>query len=185
MTEDFSKQADDKMQKAIEVLFNDLKGVRSGRASPMLVENIKVEYYGTPTPIKQVASITAPEPRALLIKPFDTTVLGSIEKAIQIANIGLNPHRDGNVVRISIPPLTEETRKQLVEHIKTLAEKTRTAIRNVRRDINKTVEDNAKEKKISEDAKFRFKDDIQKLTDRHEKKVNEIIEKKNKEVMEG
>lgn len=178
------KQAEQKMQGAVDVMMNEFKGVRTGRANPALIENVKVDYYGTPTPIKQVASITTPDPRTIMIKAFDNTVLGAIDKAIQAENLGFTPQNDGKLIRISVPALSEERRKQFAEHVKKLGETAKVHIRNVRRDTKKLIEDQAKEKKISEDQKFRFSDDLQKMTEKFEKKVDELVDKKTKEVME-
>ncbi len=182
--DDILLEAQDKMEKALEVLVGELKGIRTGRATPGLVENVRVEYYGSPTPLKQIAGISAPDPRLLIIKPFDPSSLANIEKAIQKSDLGLNPASDGKLIRIAVPPLSEERRKQLSKQAKETSEKAKLAIRNVRRDAIKQSEDEEKEGALSEDQKFRLKDEIQKLTDEHEKKVADIVEKKSKEIME-
>lgn len=182
--EDIILDAEDKMDKAIEFMMSELKGVRTGRASPALVENIKVDYYGAPTPLKQIASISIPDPRLIMIKPFDPSSLSSIDKAIMKSGIGLNPQSDGKIIRLPIPPLSEETRKKMTELVKDFGEKAKISIRGIRRDANKQADDEEKEKVISEDKKFRIKDEIQKLTEQYEDKIKELIEKKTKEVME-
>lgn len=174
-----------KMTKALEVLSGELKTVRTGRASPALVENIKVEYYGAPTPLKGLANISAPEPQLLIVKPFDPSSLAEINKAIQKADIGLNPQNDGKVLRIAVPPLSGERRKQMAQSIKEAGETQRVAVRNVRRDANKRADDEEKAKKIPEDEKFRVKEEIQKLTEKHEKQIDELLAKKTKEILES
>lgn len=176
--------AESKMQKAIEVMTHELKGVRTGRASPALVENVKVEYYGTPTPLKSLAALSTPEPSLIVVKPFDPGSLGEIEKAIQKADLGLNPQNDGKVLRVRVPPLSEERRKQMVKLVQEVAERQKVAVRNVRRDANKTIDDAEKAKKMSEDEKFRLKDECEKMTHRYEKTIDETAAKKSKEVME-
>ena len=177
--------AEQRMQKAVDVMSNELKVVRTGRASPALVENVKVDYYGAPTPLRSLATIAAPEAQLLVIKPFDPGSLGDIEKSIQKADIGLNPQNDGKVLRIAVPPLSEERRKQMVGMVKDVAETQRVAIRNIRRDANKQLDDDEKSKNISEDDKFRLRDEAQKMTDKFEKRISELLEKKSKEVMES
>jgi ribosome recycling factor len=174
-----------RMTKAIEVMTQELKTLRSGRASPALIENVKVDYYGAPTPLRSLATISAPEPQLLIVKPFDPGSLGEILKAIQKADIGLNPQNDGKVLRIAVPPLSEERRRQLGGKVKEIAEAQKLAVRNVRRDLIKRIEDDEKAKKISEDEKFRLKDEAQKLTEKFEKQIEELLQKKTKEIMEG
>lgn len=182
--DDILLEAQDKMEKALEVLVTELKGIRTGRATPGLVENVRVEYYGSPTPLKQIAGISAPDPRLLIIKPFDPSSLADIEKAILKSDLGLNPSSDGKMLRLAVPPLSEERRKQLGKQAKEVSEKTKLTIRNVRRDAIKLGDDEEKDGTISEDDKFRLKDGIQELTEEHEKKCGEILEKKTKEIME-
>jgi ribosome recycling factor len=185
MTHPHLAEAEQRMTKALDVMGNELKVVRTGRASPALVENVKVDYYGAPTPLKSLATISAPEPQLIVVKPFDPGSLSEIMKAIQKADIGLNPQSDGKILRIAVPPLSEERRKQMVAMIKDIAENQKVAVRNVRRDVNKLIDDDAKAKKLSEDDKFKLKDEAQKMTDRTEKKIAELFEKKSKEVMES
>lgn len=177
---------ENKMKKALEVMDHELKAVRTGRASPALIENVKVDAYGTPTPLKNgLAALSVPEPTMIVVKPYDPSLLGEIEKAIQKADLGLNPQNDGKVLRVKIPPLSEERRKQMVKLVQEVAEKQKVAVRNVRRDANKAVDDEEKAKKMSEDEKFRNKQELEKMTHKYEKMIDETAAKKSKEVMEG
>lgn len=178
-------EAEEKMEKAIEVLLNEFKAVRTGRASPGLVEGVRVDYYGAPTPLKSLASITVPEPRLIMIKPFDGGALGEIEKAIQKSDLGLNPQSDGKILRLMIPPLSEERRKQMAKLVKDIGEKAKVSLRNIRRDANTTTDQEEKEKKISEDEKKRTKEELDKLIKQYEAKIQDLVDKKSKEVMEG
>lgn len=181
--EKITGEAKTKMEKALEVLQNEFKAVRTGRASPGLVENIKAEYYGTPTPVKQLATITTPDARMIMIKPFDQSALSEIEKAISKSDIGINPQNDGKIIRLAVPPLSEERRKQMCGMVKDAGEKAKTSIRNIRRDENKRADDEEKAKQVTEDEKFRIKEDIQKMTDGYAQKVDEAVDRKSKEVM--
>ena len=176
--------AEMKMEKAVEVLKEEMKGLRAGRASPGLVENVRVEYYGTPTPLRQIANIGAPEPRLLVIKPFDPSSVKDIEKAILQSDLGLNPNSDGKLIRLVIPPLSEEQRKKLAGHVKDRSEAAKVSIRNVRRDANKDVDGEEKEG-LSEDNAEKARKDIQDLTHRYESMVDEAVEKKRQEILEG
>lgn len=178
------KDSDDRMNKALEVLTGELRGIRTGRATPALVENVKVSYYGTPTPLKQIAGISVPDPRMIVIKPFDPGSLGDIERGIHGANLGINPTSDGKVIRLAMPALSEEQRKKFAAHVKELGEKARVAVRNVRRDANKLVETDEKKGALTEDEAFKAKEKIQDLVKGSEKKVDEIVEKKTKELFE-
>jgi ribosome recycling factor len=182
--DDIVLEAEEKMEKAVEVLTGEFKGVRTGRATPALVDGIQVDYYGAPTPIKQLATITIPDARLIVLKPFDPGSLGEIAKAIQKSNLGINPSNDGKVIRLAIPPLSEERRKQMTKMAKDLAEKAKVSIRSVRRDGNAQVDTEEKEKTITEDEKFKAREEIQKLTEQYEKQVEEALEKKTKEIME-
>ncbi len=182
--DDIVLEAEEKMEKAVEVLVNEFKGVRTGRATPGLVEGIKADYYGAPTPLKSIASITIPEPRLIMIKPFDPTALSAIEKAIQKSDVGLNPQSDGKILRLAVPPLSEERRKQMAKLVKEMCEKAKVAIRNVRRDANQTAETEEKAKKMSEDDKTLTRTEIDRLTKEYETKAQELADKKTKEVME-
>ncbi|MBI2932152.1 MAG: ribosome recycling factor [Planctomycetes bacterium] len=183
--EDVVLEAEEKMEKAVEVMVNEFKGVRTGRASPGLVEGVRVEYYGAPTPLKGLASITVPEPRLIMIKPFDAKALGDIEKAIQKSDLGLNPQSDGKILRLVIPPLSEERRKQMSKLVKDIGEKAKVALRNVRRDANAAADAEEKEKKMSEDEKKRTREELDRLIKAHEAKIADLVERKIKEVMEG
>ncbi len=174
----------ERMEKTITTLERDLKKVRTGRASASLLDGIRVDYYGTPTPLSQMASVSVPEARLLLIQPWDIKGIGDIEKAILKSELGLTPMNDGKIIRISIPPLSEERRRDLVKIVKKMAEEGKVALRNVRRDINDMLKDLKKEKEISEDDFFRAQDEVQKYTDDFIKKVDEVAEAKEKEVME-
>lgn len=172
------------MEKAIDHLKGELRGIRTGRASPALVEHIKVDYYGAPTDVKAIAAIAIPEATQILIKPFSPQDLKAIERAINEANIGLTPHSDGRQIRLSLPPLSQERRLQLVGQCKVLAEQAKVAIRGHRRDANKILDTEEKGGVVTEDDAKKGKDDIQELTKSYETKVDEAIEHKRKEVME-
>jgi ribosome recycling factor len=158
--------AESRMRGAIQVLHDDLAAIRTGRANPSLVEKLPVEYYGTPTPLMQLASISVPEPRSLMIKPFDPSTIKVIERSILASELGLNPNNDGKVIHLNLPPLTEERRRDLVKHVHHRLEESRVAIRNIRRDTHNDMRDFEKEKLISEDELERGEADLQKLTDR-------------------
>ncbi|HSE37280.1 MAG TPA: ribosome recycling factor [Blastocatellia bacterium] len=172
-----------RMDAAVEDARKKLTTVRTGRASVSLLDNVTVEYYGTEMPLNQVATIHAPEPTMVTVQPFDPTQLANIEKAIRASELGLNPSNDGKLIRVPIPPLTEERRRQMVKVVHEIAEEHRTAIRNVRRDANDHLKKMLKEKTISEDAEKDGLDQIQKLTDQHITRINELSEHKEKEVM--
>jgi len=179
------KDAETRMHGAIHALEQDLATVRTGRASPALVERLTVEYFDTPTPIIQLATISVPEPRSLMIKPFDPSTLKTIEKAILASDLGLTPNNDGKNIHLNLPPLTEERRRDLVKHTHTRLEEARVAIRNIRRDVHNDLRDFEKEKLISEDDLERGEDQLQKLTDRYVEEVNKRGQAKEKEIMEG
>ncbi len=173
-----------RMSKSVQTLKDEFSGLRTGRASSAMFERIKVEYYGNPTPLNQLATISIPEARLVVIQPWDKSVIGEIEKAIQKSELSLNPNNDGKVIRINIPPLTEERRKEYVKHAKQLAEQARVAVRNVRRDANDSLKKAQKDGDISEDEAKRGEDEIQKLTDQHTKEIDELLEAKEKEILE-
>jgi ribosome recycling factor len=173
-----------RMTNAIEALRRELATVRTGRANPSLVEDMRIDYYGTPTPLKQLASVSVPEARLLTIQPWDKGSLGAIEKAIQKSDLGLNPSSDGNVIRLAIPPLTEDRRKDLVKVVHKKVEDGRVEIRNIRRDAHEMLRDFKKEKEISEDAEFAAQEDLQKVTDRFIAMADKIGEEKEQELME-
>jgi ribosome recycling factor len=178
------KSHEDRMKKTIKNLEEEFNNLRTGRASASLFDKIRVDYYGTPTPLNQVANISIPEARLVVIQPWDKGVMGEIEKAIQKSELSLNPSNDGKVIRISIPPLTEERRKELAKHAKQIAESSRVAVRNIRRDANDELKKMEKSSEISEDDLKRGEDDIQKLTDRYIKDINELLDAKETEIME-
>lgn len=184
MIPDLLSLTEDRMQKTIESLEEDLKGVRTGRASPALVERVMVTYYGTPTPLNQLAVISAPEPQLLLIRPYDPTSLAAIEKGILQADLGLNPANDGRVIRIPIPRLTEERRRELVKVVKRRVEEGKVALRNIRRDALDEMREYESEKLISEDDLRRGQDDLQELTDKFIEKIDEIGTRKEQDIME-
>jgi ribosome recycling factor len=181
---DVHHEAEGRMKGAIQALEEDLGGIRTGRASPALVERISVEYYGSPTPMIQLASISVPEPRSLLIRPFDGSSLKAIERAILASDLGLNPNNDGKAIRLNLPPLTEERRRDLVKVVHHRVEEARVATRNVRRDSIKDLRDFEQEKMISEDDLKKGEEDLQKLTDRFIEEINAIGERKQKEILE-
>src|SRR5436309_4881848 len=180
---DVTKEARPRMEAAVEDAKRKLGTVRTGRATVSLLDNVMVEYYGTPTPLNQMASVHVPEPQMLTVQPWDQTQLGAIEKAIRAADLGLNPSNDGKLVRIPIPPLTEERRKQLAKQVHDIAEEHRTAIRNIRRDENDKLKKMLKDKAISEDAERAGLEDIQKLTDIYISKIDELSKSKEHELM--
>jgi ribosome recycling factor len=178
------KQAENKMKKSVDLLVKDYSTLRAGRATPNLLEKVLVDYYGTPTPVNQMATITVPESRLLVIQPWDKNFLPQIEKAILKSDLGINPISDGNVIRLAIPTLTEEKRKDLVKVVHKKAEEGRIAIRNLRREVNDQVKKAEKKVDISEDIAKRYLDDTQELTDKYTKKVDQVAEAKEKEIME-
>ncbi len=182
--EEIALEAEERMEKSVALLGDQLKGVRTGRASTGLVDSIRVDYYGSPTPLKQMARLSTPEPQQILIQPFDQASIGDIMKAIQAANIGLTPNSDNKVIRLNVPSLSVEQRKKLEGRVKELAEEARVAIRNIRRDANKQSDSEMADKILTEDDHAKCKDEIQNLTKKYEAKVNEIAEKKAEEIME-
>lgn len=182
--DDIVLEAEDKMEKAVNVLVEEFKGVRTGRASAGLVEPIKVDYYGAPTPLKALASITVPEPRLIMLKPFDPSAMEAIQKAIQKSDIGLTPQSDGKIIRLAVPPLSEERRKQMSKMVKELGEKAKVTLRSVRRDANSVTDQEEKDKTLSEDEKKRTREELDRLTKEYEGKIQELVDKKTREVME-
>lgn len=183
-TQDLIQEAEQRMQKAADAMRRDLSGMRAGRATPALLDRVQVLYYGVPTPISQVATITAPEARLLVVQPWDRNVLGDIEKAILKSDLGLTPNNDGQVIRISIPQLTQERRAELVKVVRKKVEECRVVIRNIRRDTNEEIKGKQKAGEISEDEQRRLQDQTQKLTDRFIGVVDKIGENKVSEIME-
>jgi ribosome recycling factor len=177
-------QAKARMGKAVEDFRQELATLRTGRASTSLLEHIKVEYYGTPTPINQVATLGVPEPSLLTVQPWDPSLLAAIDKAILASDLGLNPMNDGKILRVPIPPLTEERRKELVKHLHKVLENHRTAVRNIRRDSNEDFKRLLKDKKMSEDDEKRALEEVQKLTDEFIGKLEALAKSKEKEILE-
>lgn len=174
---------EERMQKTISVFEENLSEIRAGRANPAILNKINVEYYGVPTPINQVAGISVPEARTIVIQPWDASVLKSIEKAIIASDIGLNPNNDGKVIRLNFPELTEERRKDLVKDIRKIAEEARVSVRSIRRDGMDDVKNALKKSEITEDDKETLEDKIQKLTDKYVAEIDSLLEKKEKEIM--
>lgn len=184
MIKEILKEAEGRMNGAIQSLENDLAIIRTGRASPALVEKLSIDYYDTPTPLMQLANISVPEPRALLIKPFDASTLKTIERAILASELGLTPNNDGKSIHLNLPPLNEERRQELMKIVNHRLEEARIAVRNIRRDTQNDMRDFEKEKLISEDDLKRGEDDLQKLTDRFVEEINNRGQEKEKEIME-
>jgi ribosome recycling factor len=183
MTKEIHATADKKMKHTVEVTRKDLSTIRTGRASLAILDGIMVDYYGTPTPLNQVGTLAVPDPTLITIQPWDVSLVKEIEKAILQSELGLTPANDGKIVRLPIPPLTEERRKQLAKTVHKIAEEGRVAIRNVRREANDKLKAMAKDKKISEDEERRGHDQIQKTTDRFVAKVDELLKKKEQEIL--
>jgi ribosome recycling factor len=173
-----------RMEKVLGDLQHALAGIRTGRASISLLDGIRVDYYGTPTPLNQVATLHVPEPSLITVQPWDVSQIGTIEKAIRASDLGLNPANDGKIIRIPIPPLTQERRKELVKHLHHVAEDHRVGVRNIRRDANEAIKKLLKDKLISEDADRRAHDEIQKLTDSQIQKLDQAAKNKEKEILE-
>lgn len=171
------------MQRTVDFLRSELKSVRTGRAAPGLVENLSVDYYGSPTPLKSLATIAVPEPASIVIKPFDPDSLKEIEKAIKNSDLSLAPVNEGKMIRLNIPPLSEERRKQIVQQVKQLGEKTKVSIRNIRRDANKQLDDELKNKTITEDDSKKGKTSIDDMTKKYVDQIDEIIKNKSDEIM--
>jgi len=184
MIKDIIKEAEEHMKGAIEATKREFQTIRTGRANAGLLDRVMVDYYGTPTPINQLASISVPDARMLVVQPWDKTALSAIEKAIQKADLGLNPVNDGSLIRIPIPQLTEERRKELVKVVKKEAEEKRVVIRNIRRDANEKIKALEKEAHVSEDESKRGLEEIQKLTDKYIAEIDRLLEHKEKEIME-
>lgn len=184
MLNDVYKEAESRMKGAVQALEEDLSAIRTGRASPALIERLQVEYYGAPTSLIQLASISVPEPRSLLIRPFDASSLKAIERAILASDLGLTPNNDGKTIRLVLPPLTEERRRTLVKVVHQRVEEARVAARNVRRDSIRDLREFEQEKMISEDDLKRGESELQKITDRFVEKINAVGERKEKEILE-
>ena len=176
--------AEERMEKAVQVLRDELRGLRTGRATPALVDNIRVDYYGSPTPLKQLAQISTPDPQQIVIRPFDQSVLKDIEKAIRSSDLGMSPNNDGKMIRLTVPPMSGEQRTKMATRIKKSAEEAKVACRNIRRDGNKAFDAAEKAKEMTEDDRDKGKDEVQELTKKYEDRVTEMADKKSKEVME-
>ncbi|RNC63085.1 MAG: Ribosome-recycling factor [Candidatus Dichloromethanomonas elyunquensis] len=184
MINDVLNESEDKMKKTVEVLRKDLAAVRAGRANPAMLEKISVDYYGTPTPVNQLANLSVPEPRILIIQPWDKSSIKDIEKAILKSDLGLTPSNDGAVIRLNIPQLTAERRAEIVKTVKKKTEEARVAVRNIRRELIDDIKQLEKEKVASEDDSKKGQEKAQKLTDKYIKDIDEVSEKKEKEIME-
>jgi len=178
------QDAERRMQKAVEVAQGDFATIRTGRANPVVVENLKVDYYGTPTPLQQLAGISVPEPRQLLVTPWDRSIINTILKTIQSSDIGMTPMSDGNVIRMNVPPLTEERRKELIKQLHKRAEEHRVAVRNVRRDANEHIKAQQKSSEITEDDVKREQEETQKLTDKYISEIDKLTTAKEAELKE-
>lgn len=183
MVKDIMNTAEEKMTKSVTVLRKELSTMKAGRANPTMLDRIEVEYYGSMVPINQVANVSAPEPRVILVQPWEKSSLKTIEKAILKSDLGINPSNDGSVIRLIVPELTEETRKNLVKNVKKAGEDTKVAVRSIRRDCNDKIKALKKNNEISEDELKKAEDDIQKRTDNFVKEIEKIIEAKEKEIM--
>ena len=185
MVSETRKKAEEKMGKAVETLKREFATIRTGRASLGILDGITVDYYGTPTPLNQVANLAVPDAKSITIQPWEAKMLGEIEKAILKSDVGLTPSNDGKLIRLNIPPLTEERRHQIVKHAKKLAEDARVAVRNIRRDINDELKKRGKDKDahVSEDEIKKLQDEIQKTTDAYIKKIDELLAHKDTEIM--
>lgn len=177
------KELEEKMQKTIDALEENYSEVRAGRANPVILNKINVDYYGVPTPINQVAGISVPEARMIVIQPWDMSILKDIEKAILASDIGLNPNNDGKVIRLNFPELTEERRKELAKDIKKMAEESKISIRNIRRDGMEKIKADLKNGDITEDEKSKLEENVQKITDKYVAQIDKILENKEKEIM--
>lgn len=182
---DILHDTENKMKKTVESVKREFTEVRTGRASSSLIEGVLVDYYGTKTPIKQLATISTPDARLIVIHPWDVSIIGAVEKAILQANLGLTPNNDGKVIRISIPQLTEERREELDKIVKRVAENGRVSLRTARRDANESLKQLEKNKDIAEDDRFKSQDEVQKLIDKYVAQIDEILEAKEKEITEG
>jgi len=184
MTNVIIKETDEHMKKSVAALEHEFATVRTGRASGAILEKISIDYYGTPTPLLQIAGVSSPEPQMLVISPYDRSAMSAIEKAILASDLGITPSNDGQVIRLPFPPLTEERRRDLVKLTKHYAEEARVAVRNIRRDSNERLKRAEKDAEISEDDLRRAEAEIQKLTDAHVKEIDELLKRKEAEIME-
>ena len=183
-SEEILFDAEERMEKAVNVFRDELRGLRTGRATPALVDTLRVEYYGSPTPLKQMAQISTPDPQQIVIKPFDPTVLKDIEKAIRSSDLGLAPNSDGKIIRLTVPPMSGEQRQKMVTRIKKSAEDCKVSCRNIRRDGNKNFDAAEKAKEMTEDERDNGKEEVQNLLKKFEDKITEMADKKSKEILE-
>ena len=183
-SDDILLDAEERMEKAVNVFRDELRGLRTGRATPALVDSLRVEYYGSPTPLKQLAQISTPDPTQILIRPFDQGCLKDIEKAIRSSDLGMAPNSDGKMIRLTVPPMSGEQRQKMVARIKKSAEEAKVACRNVRRDGNKHFDQAEKGKEMTEDDRDKGKDEVQSLLKKYEEKISEMADKKGKEILE-
>src|SRR5438445_10559207 len=183
-TDEILFDGEERMEKAVSVFRDELRGLRTGRATPALVDSLRVEYYGSPTPLKQLAQISTPDPQQILIRPFDQGILKEIEKTIRSSDLGMAPNNDGKMIRLIVPPMSGEQRQKMVTRIKKSSEDAKVAIRNIRRDANKQFDQAEKAKEMTEDERDRGKEEVQNLTKKFEDRVTELADKKAKEVME-
>lgn len=184
MLKEIYRETEEKMNKAIEAIGRELAGIRTGKASAAMLEGVKVEYYGTPTPLKQVASVSAPDPRLLVVQPWEKNIIPEVVKAIQKADLGLNPAVDANVIRLPVPPLNEERRREMVKLVKKFGEDGKVAVRNIRRDAIERLKKSQKDSEITEDDLHTGQKKIQEMTDNHTSKIDGMMEAKEAEVME-
>jgi ribosome recycling factor len=183
MMDEIQSDAESRMQKSVESAKQDLLGIRSGKANPALLDTVKVDAYGQKTPLNQLASVSVPDPKSLLVQPWDKNVIGEVVKAIQAAELGFNPQAEGNIIRIPVPPLSEERRMDLVKLCKKIAEDGKVAVRNIRRDANDKLKQSQKDKEISEDDQHKGADNIQKLTDKYIQEIDDLVAAKEQEIM--
>ena len=183
-TDEILFDAEERMEKALSVFQGELRGLRTGRATPALVDNLKVEYYGSPTPLKTLAQINCPDPQSIVIRPFDASCLKDVEKAIRSSDLGMSPNNDGKMIRLTVPPMSGEQRQKLVTRIKKSSEDAKVACRNIRRDANKQFDAAEKAKEMTEDERDNGKEEVQTLLKRFEDQIDELAEKKTKEIME-
>ena len=183
-TEEILFDAEERMDKAVNVYRDELRGLRTGRATPALVDSLRVEYYGSPTPLKQLAQISTPDPQQIVIKPFDPGVLKDVEKAIRSSDLGMSPANDGKMIRLTVPPMSGEQRQKMVTRIKKSAEEAKVSLRNIRRDANKHFDQAEKAKEMTEDDRDAGKEEVQALLKKYEDRITEMAEKKAKEILE-
>ena len=183
-TDEILFDAEERMEKAVTVYRDELRGLRTGRATPALLDSVRVEYYGSPTPIKQLAQISTPDPQSIVIRPFDPSVLKEIEKAVRSSDLGMSPNNDGKMIRLTVPPMSGEQRKKMVQQINKSAEAAKVACRNIRRDGNKHFDQAEKAKEMTEDERDKGKEEVQTLLKTYEGKIQEMADKKSTEIME-